>query len=69
MAELFPRGGAEIELLARVADRSHYADINLMWDATPAIRFGLSGQYTKVAYLDGDTPHNLRVMGQALYAF
>jgi hypothetical protein len=69
MAELFPRGGAEIDLLARVADRSHYGDINLLWDATPAVRLGLSGQYTKVAYLDGDTPHNLRVMGQALYAF
>jgi hypothetical protein len=69
MDELFPKGGAEIELLARVADRSHYADVNLLWDATPAVRFGVSGQYTKVAYLDGDTPHNLRMMAQALYAF
>jgi hypothetical protein len=69
MGALFPRGGAEIELLTRVADRSHYADLNLFFDATSAIRFGLSGQYTKVLYLDGDTPHNVRVMGQALYAF
>ncbi|HKU39769.1 MAG TPA: hypothetical protein VJR89_16530 [Polyangiales bacterium] len=69
MDELFPKGGAEIELLTRVADRSQYADLNVMWDATPAIRFGLSGQYTKVDYLDGDEPHNVRVMGQALYAF
>lgn len=69
IAELFPRGGAEIELLTRVADRSHYADLNLFWDATPAVRVGLSGQYTKVLYLDGDAPHNVRVMGQALYAF
>lgn len=69
MRELFPKGGAEIELLARVADRSHYADLNLMWDATPAIRVGISGQYTKVIYLDGDAPHNIRVMGQALYVF
>jgi hypothetical protein len=69
MAELFPKGGAEIELLTRVADRSQYADLNLMWDATPAIRFGLSGQYSKVEYLDGDAPHNVRIMGQALYAF
>jgi hypothetical protein len=69
MRELFPKGGAEIELLARVADRSHYVDLNLMWDATPAIRLGISGQYTKVIYLDGDTPHNVRVMGQALYVF
>lgn len=67
--ELFPKGGAEIELLTRVADRSHYADLNLFFDATSAIRFGLSGQYTKVLYLDGDAPHNVRVMAQALYAF
>jgi hypothetical protein len=69
MRELFPRGGAEIELLARVADRSHYADVNLLWDATPAVRLGLSGQYTKVIYLDGNQPHNLRGMAQALYVF
>jgi hypothetical protein len=69
MHELFPKGGAEIELLARVADRSHYADLNFMWDATPTIRVGLSGQYTKVIYLDRDAPHNVRIMGQALYAF
>ena len=69
MSKLFPRGGAEIELLTRVANRSHYADLNLMWDATPAIRLGLSGQYTQVVYLDGDKPHNLRVMGQAVYVF
>jgi hypothetical protein len=69
LAELFPKGGAEIELLTRVADRSQYADLNLMWDATPSIRFGLSGQYSKVEYLDGDAPHNVRGMAQALYAF
>lgn len=69
MAQLFPKGGAEIELLARVADRTHYADVNLMWDATPSIRVGLSGQYTHVVYLDKDAPNNLRVMAQGLYAF
>jgi hypothetical protein len=69
LAKLFPKGGAEIELLGRVADTSRYADANLFWDATPAVRLGLSGQYTTVEYLDGDKPHNLRAMGQALYAF
>ena len=69
MAKLFPKGGAEIELLGRVADTSLYADANLFWDATPAVRFGLSGQYTQVKYLDGDKPHNLRGMGLALYSF
>ena len=70
MAKLFPKGGREIELLGRVADTSQYADVNVFWDATPAVRLGLSGQYTKVRYLlDDDQPHNLRGMAQALYAF
>jgi len=69
LGKLFPQGGAEIELLGRVANASHYADVNLFWDATKAVRFGVSGQYTKVDYLDGDHPHNLRGMGQALYVF
>jgi hypothetical protein len=42
---------------------------NVFWDVTPAVRLGLSGQYTSVDYLDGDKPHNIRAMGQALYAF
>ena len=56
MSQLFPQRGAEIELLDRVADTSKYADANLFFDATPAIRFGISGQYTQVHYLDGNRP-------------
>jgi hypothetical protein len=69
MAKLFPRGGAEIELLGSVANVSQYADVNLFFDVTPAVRIGVSGQYTRVEYLDGDHPHNLRAMGQAVYVF
>ena len=69
MVKLFPMLGAEIELIDRVADTSKYADGNLFFDATPAIRFGISGQYTQVHYLDGDQPHNVRGMGQAVYVF
>jgi hypothetical protein len=69
MAQLFPMGGAEIELLGAVADHSKYADANLFFDATPEIRFGLSGQWTQVHYLDGNLPHNIRAMGQAVYVF
>jgi hypothetical protein len=69
MAKLFPKGGAEIELLGRVADTSYYADTTLYWDATPSVRFGLMGAYTKVRYLDGDKPHNIRGMFLAQYAF
>jgi hypothetical protein len=77
--KLFPAGGTEVELLGRIADTSRYADVNVFWDATPAVRLGLSGQYTQVEYLpisrggavlrEADKPHNVRVMAQALYAF
>lgn len=69
MATLYPRGGAEIELLSRVAKLSRYADANLFWDVTPAVRVGASVQYTTVEYIDGEKPHNLRTMGQAVYVF
>jgi hypothetical protein len=69
MRDLYPQGGAEIELLTHVAERSRYADVNLFWDATPAVRFGISGAYTTVDYLDGDQPHNVRARAQALYVF
>jgi hypothetical protein len=69
LSKLFPKGGAEVELLTHVANRSRYADVNLLFDATPSVRLGVSGQYTWVRYLDAAKPHNLRGMAQALYAF
>lgn len=69
IGKLYPRGGAEIELLASIVDTSLSADGNLLFDATPAIRFGLAGQYTWVRYLDGNKPHNIRGIFQALYTF
>lgn len=69
LSDLFPRGGAEIELQSRVADKSLYADVNLFWDATPAVRLGVAGSYSKVEYLDGDSPDNIRGRAQALYFF
>jgi hypothetical protein len=69
MAALYPKGGAEIELLTSLADTSRYADVNVFWDASPNVRLGLSGQYTYVEYLDGNKPHNLRGMAQALFVF
>ena len=69
MAQLFPMGGAEIELLGAVVDTSRYADANVFWDATPSVRLGLSAQATQVHYLDGEQPHNFRGMGQAVYVF
>ncbi len=68
MNDLYLQGGAEIELLSRIANRSRYADANVFWDATPAVRLGASIQYTTVRYTDQE-PHNVRAMGQALYVF
>jgi hypothetical protein len=69
LAKLFPQGNSFVELRATMADLSRYVDANLFWDATPALRFGISGQYTQVEYLDGKKPHNIRGMGQAVYVF
>lgn len=69
IAKLYPRGGAEIELLGSVADTTMYGDVTVLWDATAAVRFGLSGAYTQVRYLDGNEPHNIRGIGQAIYVF
>jgi hypothetical protein len=68
--KLYPRGGADVELLGTTADTSRYVDANLFWDVTPALRLGISGQYTQVEYLDGiNKPHNLRGMAQTVYVF
>jgi len=69
LQDLFPQGGAEIELLTHVADRSQYVDANLFFDATPAVRLGVAGAYTRVEYLDGERPDNFRGHVQGLYFF
>jgi hypothetical protein len=70
LSKLYPQGGAEVELLGEIADTSRYLDANLFWDATPALRLGISGQYTQVEYLDRkNKPHNIRGMAQTVYVF
>ena len=69
LAKLYPRGGAEIELLGTVANTTMFGDATILWDATAAVRFGISGVYTRVRYLDGNEPHNIRGIGQAIYVF
>jgi hypothetical protein len=69
MAQLYPRGGAEINLPTRVARLSRYADADVFFDVTPAVRVGGSFQYTATEYVDGETPRNLRWMASALYVF
>jgi len=74
LKQLFPPGSSMIELVGQVADRSRYGDVNLFFDATPAVRIGVSGQYTQVHYLSNASqpeqqPHNIRGMGQVVYVF
>jgi hypothetical protein len=69
MAELYPKGGAEISLLTRVAQLSRYADANVFFDVTSAVRVAASFQYTATEYIDGETPRNLRWMASGLYFF
>ena len=67
--KLFLKGDALVELRTMMAHTSRYVDANLFWDATPALRLGISGQYTQVEYLDGNKPHNIRGMAQTVYVF
>jgi hypothetical protein len=69
MADLYPQGGAEIDLITHIADRLRYIEGNLFWDATPEVRFGVAGIYTVVTYLDGEKPHNIRGKFTANYFF
>lgn len=69
LRDLFPQGGAEIELLTRVADRSRYADLNLFFDLTSRVRLGVAGSYAKVEYIDGDEPDNYRARAQGMFFF
>lgn len=69
MENLYPQGGAEIGLLTKVAKLLRYADANVFWDVTPAVRVGGSFQVTTTEYIDGETPRNFRFMAQGLYFF
>jgi len=69
IAMLYPREGAEVDLRTHIADTARYADAKLTFDVTPVVRVGVAGQYTKILYLDGDGPHNVRVSASTLYLF
>jgi hypothetical protein len=74
IGKLYPQGGREIELLASVIDRSLAADLNLIFDLTPAVRMGIAGVYTRMRYLDHSEaqpqqPENYRGVFSALYSF
>ena len=44
-------------------------DVNLFWDATPAVRFGAEYSYTKQTYGDGVEAKNTRGQFSAFYIF
>jgi hypothetical protein len=69
LADLYPRGGAEIELLTHVADRTRRFDLDVYFNVTPEVRLGMGGSYTQVEYIDGERPDNLRARALANYYF
>jgi len=69
MADLYPLGGAEIDLITHIADRVRYMEANLYWDVTPEVRFQTACIYTTVTYLDDEKPHNIRGKLTAYYFF
>jgi len=69
MRDLYPQGGAEIDLITHIAHRVRYIEGNVTWDVTPEIRLGAAGIYTTVTYLDGQEPSNVRAKGTANYFF
>jgi hypothetical protein len=69
MFDLYPRGGAENDLITHIADRLRYIEGNIFWDVTPEVRIGAAGIYTQVEYIDGDKPHNYRGKLNAMYFF
>ena len=69
MSDLYPQGGAEIDLVTHIADRFRYVEGNLYWDVTPEVRLGTACIYTTVTYIDGESPHNIRGKATAYYFF
>lgn len=52
-----------------VLDRANWASVNLFWDATKAVRLGLSYSYTAQWYVDQIKAENHRVQLSAFYIF
>jgi hypothetical protein len=69
MADLYPQGGTEIDLVTHIADRVRYIEGNLYWDVTPEVRLQTACIYTTVTYIDGENPHNIRGKLTAYYFF
>ncbi len=54
---------------ANVFQRSRWADANLFWDVTPAVRFGAEYAWFEQTYGDGASAHNNRYQFSAFYLF
>jgi hypothetical protein len=54
---------------AKVFNSSDWADGNLFWDATPAVRLGLEFAWFQQGYVDGVTATNYRTQFSAFYIF
>lgn len=54
---------------AGVFTRTRWADGNLFWSATPAMRFGFEYAWTQQTYADGGSAHNNRYQLSSFYLF
>jgi predicted porin len=61
-AQLFPKA-------AGVFHKSQYADVNLFFDVTPAIRLGIGYQYLRQTFCDESTAQNHRFEALGLFFF
>jgi hypothetical protein len=62
-------GSASFAAPGSVFERSHWADANVFWDATNAIRFGLEYAWFRQYRVNGDSATDNRVQFSAFYLF
>jgi hypothetical protein len=68
-SNMFSNNIGEFANPALVFDRSNWADANVFWDATNAVRFGLEYAWFRQTRVNGDQATNNRVQFSAYYLF
>lgn len=64
-----PAGFFNASSPSSVFTRTRWADGNLFWDATPALRFGFEYAWTQQTFADGVIAHNNRFQLSSFYIF
>jgi hypothetical protein len=68
-SDMFSSNIWEYAAAGSVFERSHWADANVFWDATNAIRFGLGYSWFRQYRVNGDSATDNRVQFSAFYLF